>query len=342
MKSRHFVTHRARSLFARTAVSLAVLFIPASASAGRPVLAQLNAAQLRSPAESLSTITDDMGRTIHVALPARRIVSLSPSMTEIVYALGSQDQLVGDTDYCDYPPDAAKKHKVGSVLSPSLEAIASLKPDLVLVTSSNRWETVSALERLGIPSYATEPHTLDEIRLLVRHLSVVVGRPEAGDALDAGLQRRMEDVRQRLRNAKPARVLFVVWTDPLVSVGKNTFLADALVHAGAASVVESEQDWPKISLEEAARLQPDLLIFASDHPESVGRDMEKLSLRADWNSLDAVKQRRYVVVSEAINRPAPRLFSAVEDLARRLHPELFPEKPVTSPASKVPAPQERN
>src|SRR5215467_11364507 len=90
-------------------------------------------------AESFRTINDDTGRNIRVAMPVRRVVSLSPSMTEIVYALGLQDQLVGDTDYCDYPPDARKKHKVGGVTNPSLEAIAALKPDLVLVTSSNRW-----------------------------------------------------------------------------------------------------------------------------------------------------------------------------------------------------------
>ena len=288
-------------------------------------------------ADSLRTISDDMGRTIRVATPVRRIVSLSPSMTEIVYALGSQDELVGDTNYCDYPPDATKKHKVGDVLNPSLEEIASLKPDLVLVTSSNRWQTVYALERLGIPSYAGEPRTLDEIRVLIRHLATVFAKPENGDALDSNLQRKIETLQQKLQSVKPARVLFVVWTDPLISVGKSTFIADALVHAGAQSVVESSQDWPKVSLEEVAHLQPDLLIFASDHPENVARDVEVLSRRPDWNSLDAIKHRRYVVVSEAVNRPGPRLFDTVEELARQLHPEVFAEKPEGSSAPKQPA-----
>ena len=277
-------------------------------------------------AESFRTVNDDTGRTIRVASSVRRVVSLSPSMTEIMYALGLQDQLVGDTDYCDYPPDAAKKHKVGGVQNPSLEEIASLKPDLVLVTSSNRWETVNALARLGIPSYAAEPRTLDEIRALVRHLAAVLGKSEAGDALDSDLQRKAAGLQQKLRSARPARVLFVVWTDPLISIGKNTFITDAINRAGAISVVDSDQDWPRMSLEEVARLQPDLLIFASDRPEQVARDVEALAHRPDWNSLQAIQHRRFVVVSEAINRPAPRLFSSVEQLARQLHPDAFDEK----------------
>src|SRR5262249_51774752 len=162
-----------------------------------------------------------------------------------------------------------KKHKVGGVINPSLEEIASLKPDLVLVTSSNRWETVNALDRLGIPSYAAEPRTLDEIRALVRHLAAVLGNSEAGAALDSELQQKNVALRERLQSVSPTRVLFVVWTDPLISIGKNTFITDALTEAGAVSVIDSSQDWPRMSLEEVARLQPELLIFASDHPDVV-------------------------------------------------------------------------
>jgi len=217
-----------------------------AATPARPCAAQ-NAPRQATP--SFRSVNDDTGRTIRVATPVRRVVSLSPSMTEIIYALGLEDQLVGDTDYCDYPPDAAKKHKVGGVINPSLEEIAALEPDLVLVTSSNRWETVNALERLGIPSYAAEPRTLDEIRLLIRRLAGVLGKPEAGEALDRELLARMESLQHRLEGVKPTRVFFVVWTDPLMSVGKHTFIADAIAHAGATSVVDASQDWPQISLE---------------------------------------------------------------------------------------------
>ena len=289
--------------------------------------------------ETFRTVSDETGRSVRIPIPVRRVVSLSPNLTESLYALGMDDLLVGDTDYCDYPPAAARKHKVGGAINPSLEEIASLKPDVVLVTKLNRLETVQELERLGIAAYATDPHTVDEIRSSIHRLAEILGNPAAGEALDRALLQQESSLRQRLQNTTPRRVLFVVWTDPLQSVGKHTFIADALVHAGAVSVVESSQDWPRMSLEEMVRLQPDYLVFASSHSEAVSRDVEALAKRPGWNALEAVKHRRFAVISDAVNRPAPRLLSAVEELARQLHPEVFPGK---SDPSKVSVPVEKN
>jgi len=280
---------------------------------------------------SFRTVSDETGRIVRIPIPVRRVVSLAPSMTESIYALGLEDLLVGDTDYCDYPPAAMKKHRVGGATNPSIEEIASLKPDVVLVTKAlNRLETIQQLERLGIAAYATDPHTIDEIRSSVRKLAEILGNPTVGETLDAELQRTESALQQRLKNTPATRVLFVVWTEPLISVGQHTFIADAMIHAGARSVVESSQDWPRMSLEEIVRLQPEFLVFASSHWESVSRDMETLAKRPGWDQLEAVKHRRYAVVSDAVNRPAPRLLSAVEDLARQLHPEVFSEKPESS------------
>jgi iron complex transport system substrate-binding protein len=284
--------------------------------------------------EPFRTVQDETGRSVRIPIPVRRVVSLAPSLTESIYSLGMENLLVGDTDYCDYPPEAMKKHKVGGAINPSIEEIAALKPDLVLVIKSlNRPETVQQLDRLGIAAYATDPHTIDEIRSSVRRLAEVLGNPAAGEALDSVLLQQETALRKRLQNAKPKRVLFIVWTDPLISVGKHTFIADALQHAGAISVVESSQDWPQMSLEEMVRLQPEFLVFASGHSDAVSRDMEALAKRPGWDELDAVRHRRFAVISDAVNRPAPRLFSAVEDLARQLHPEAFTEKGETAKAA---------
>ena len=284
-------------------------------------------------ATTYRTIADETGRAVRIPVPVRRVVSLAPSLTESVYALGLENLLVGDTDYCDYPPAAQKLHRVGGAKDPSIEEIALLKPDLVLVTKGmNRPETVQQLDRIGIPAYATDPHSVDEIRASVHHLAEVLGNSGAGEALDRELREKELALQQRLKNAPPVRALFVVWTDPLISTGKKTFLADALGRAGATSVVESSQDWPQISLEEMVRLQPDVLVFASNHSEQVLRDMDTLARRPGWELLDAVKNKRFAVVSDAINRTAPRLFDAIEDLARQLHPESFVEKNTAAPA----------
>jgi iron complex transport system substrate-binding protein len=331
-ESRRILKTCVPTLLLRLIATAALLFC--AAPHGAPLRADQTASTPAAKKESFRTIQDETGRSVRIPIPVRRVVSLAPSMTESVYALGLDYLLVGDTDYCDYPAGAAKKHKVGGAINPSLEEIAALKPDVVLVTKGlNRLETVRALERLGIAAYATDPHTIDEIRTSVHRLADVLGNPAAGEALDQELMKKETSLRERLQNIASKRVLFIVWTDPLISIGKHTFIADALLHAGAISVADSSQDWPQMSLEEMVRLQPEFLVFASGHSEAVTRDVEALAKRPGWNDLDAVKHRKFAVISDAVNRPAPRLFSAVEDLARQLHPDAFAFRSGTSKAA---------
>jgi iron complex transport system substrate-binding protein len=275
-----------------------------------------------------------MGRAVRIPISPSRIVSLAPSLTETIYALGLQDRLVGDTDFCDYPVEARKKPKVGGIINPNLEEIASLHPDVVLVTKSiNRLDTVRALDTLGIPSYATtDPHSVAEIISSTEKLADVLGASEAGKSLGEELQSRLNALQAELAAVPPRRVLFIVWTEPLISTGQNTFIADVLRKAGAVSIVESSQDWPQMSLEEVVRLQPDYLVFASSHSESAARDFDTLAARPGWRILDAVRNRHYAVISDAVNRPAPRIVSAIEELARQLHPEAFQDSPAPEKA----------
>jgi iron complex transport system substrate-binding protein len=245
---------------------------------------------------------------------------------------------VGDTDYCDYPPDAQKKAKVGGVINPSLEQIAALHPDLVVMAKEgNLLETVRALDSLGIPNYATDAHTIDQIVSSTQKLADVLNVSAAGKALADDLEQRLAILQEKLNGVPPRRVLFIVWPEPLMSVGKNTFVADALRRAGAVSIVDSSQDWPQVSLEEVARLQPDYLVFAPAHTGSAERDFEALENRPDWKILDAVRNRHFVVASDAIVRTAPRIVSVIEDLARQFHPDVFPEKPAPEKQAAPPA-----
>jgi len=278
-------------------------------------------------ATALREVTDETGRVVKLPAQIGRIVSLAPSLTETVYALGLQDKLVGDTEYCDYPPDAAKKHKVGGAINPNMEEIAALRPDVVLVVKSlNRLETVRALEQLGIPVYSVDPHSVNGVIESMKRLSGVLGAEDAGAALDAKLRERLAAIHAKLNGVAPIPVLFVVWTEPLMSIGGKTFIADVLERTGATSVVDSRQDWPQFSLEEVVRLQPEYLVFASSHSETVHNDVEALALKPGWSALRAIKNRKIAIVSDAINRPGPRIVDAVEELARQIHPEVFAEK----------------
>jgi iron complex transport system substrate-binding protein len=121
-------------------------------------------------------------------------------------------------------------------------------------------------------------------------------------------------------------VLFIIWIEPLISIGKDTFIADALRHSGAVSVIDSSQNWPHVNLEEVVRVQPEFLIFVDSHLGASAQSADTLASLPGWRLLTAVRNRRYVSISDAINRPAPRLVSAIEDLARQLHPEAFTEE----------------
>lgn len=279
------------------------------------------------PAAHARVVVDEVGRRVTIPDEVHRVVSLAPNLTETVYALGLEDDLAGDTDYCDYPAEAKKKPHVGGSMNPSLEAILALKPDLVLATTvANRRDTVTALERLGIAVYTTAPQTVEGTLAEIRTIATLLGRQSAGEELAQRLQERLDAIQKKLAGSAPTRVLFVVWEDPLITVGRGTFIADALKWAGAESVVDSKQNWPRISLEEAVRLKPEYLVFAGEQNQSEARVLAELRSRAGLRSLPAVEQGRVAVISEAVDRPAPRLVDAIEELAEKLHLERFGRK----------------
>jgi iron complex transport system substrate-binding protein len=283
-------------------------------------------------------VTDELGRTIEVPQPVRRIVSLAPNLTETVYALDAGDRLVGDTNVDDFPSAAKTLPHVGAVLAPSLEQIVALHPDLVLATNDlNRRVTVEALARMGLAVYVTDPLSIEDVLNSTARIARLIGAGERGDSAVAGMRARLDALAQRLADVPPRRVLFVVWTAPLISVGRHTFLNDALVHAGAQSVVEIADGWPQISFEYVLKLQPEYLVFAGSLSEANAPPIEELSKLPGWRDLGAVRNGKIAIVSDAIDRPGPRMVDAIEELARLLHPEIF--APAAPAASRLIVPE---
>ena len=309
---------------ARFAVALLFLAIFASRSSAQdtqPFAANSTASSANVPTHE---VTDELGRKIQIPQTIHRVVSLAPSITETLYALGLQDRLVGDSDYCDYPPEAKLKPHVGATISPSIETIASLHPDVVLVNKGiNRLDTVNSLASLGIPSYAMDPHSVAEIFTSTQRLAELMGAAQAGDTLATSLRLRLAEIQQRVAPYQPRRVLYVIWPQPLISIGQDTFMADALRYSGAVSIVNETQSWPQISLEEVARLQPDFLVFSGSHMASASVKIEELAVSPGWRILNAVRERHYAYTSDAIERTSPRIVSAIVELARQFHPEAF-------------------
>jgi len=280
---------------------------------------------------ALREVTDETGRKVSIPLEIRRIVSLAPNVTETLFALGLGDRVVGDTNFCDYPPEAKNRPHVGGPIDPSIEQIAALHPDLVVATRAiNRLPTVRSLEQVGIPVYATDPRSVEQMLASTEGLSRLLGADAAGQALVSSMRRRLAEVQTRLAGVPPTSVFFVVWDSPTVSTGNDTFIADALKYAGARSIIDSSLDWPTVSMEEVVRQQPEYVIFYSATPAEKESEVAELRHRRVWSDLEALRQGRVVVLSEAIARPAPSLVDAIEDLAHTLRPERFGARSLSS------------
>lgn len=277
-------------------------------------------------AEAGRVVVDGAGRRVTIPLEVKRIVTLAPNLTETVYALGLGEKLVGDTNECDTPAAAKLKPHVGDVVDPSLETIVALQPDLVLATTSiNRPETVDALARLGIPVYTTDAQTVLQMLDSMQRIADVAGAADQGAKLVAQLRARLDAIHARLADQPVQHVLFVIWDEPLITIGQNTFIEDALRWAGAESVVLSQQKWPQLSMEEVLRLQPDYILYAA-HEEKSPETLEDLRERPVWRDLDAVEMGHVLDVSEEALRPSPGLVDVIEELARELHPDAFRDK----------------
>ena len=273
-------------------------------------------------AVSARTVKDQTGRSVDVPNQPHRLVSLAPNITEIVYALGLGNELVGDTDNCDFPPQAKNKPHVGTMVDPSLERIVALKPDLALGTpEANRRETADQLGRLGIPVYGVTASTLAGTLASIEDLGRILGRASEARSLVAEMQARIDRVARRLEGQPKPRVLFVVWYRPLITVGPATFVADVIRVAGGIPVGENlKGDWPRLTLEELLPQNPDVILFPKT--ESFSPSLEDFQSLPGWKDLRAVKERRMFFVSEAVMRPGPRLVDALEELAGVLHPAV--------------------
>lgn len=283
------------------------------------------ATRTSSPVSAPRVVTDELGRKVTIPAEVHRIVSLAPSITEMIYALHLDNLLAGDTDYCDVPEAAKSKPHVGSVISPNFEAVVALHPDVVLAVAygGNRRETVEALDKLGVPVYVINPQTVLKMLGSMNDIAKIAGIEAEGSSVVSQMKFRLDGLHMKLADLPLVHVLFVVQFDPLITIGQRTFIADALRYAGGESIVISKQDWPQLSLEEVVRLQPDYIVMATSKMGEGPRTVQDLRSHAVWKDLQAVQLGSIAVVSEEIDRPAPGLIDAIEQLAHQIHPDAF-------------------
>ncbi len=268
------------------------------------------------------TVTDDMGRQITLAKNPQRIVSLAPSNTEILFALGVLDRVVGVTDVCLYPPEAQEIPHAGTFFQPSVETIVSMKPDVVFAASLHQ-EPVEQLDALGIPVVVLDPQTIADILANIRLVGEAVGREAAAETVVKEIVATLEEVRSRVATVKSEDrpvVFWEVWSEPIWTAAKATFINELIEMAGGINMAgDVEGTYVEYSFEALLSKDPQV-IFYGHAVETV----EQYLARPKWSNISAVKFGRvYLVDQDVVQQPGPRIGLGLLELARHIHPDLW-------------------
>ena len=320
-----------KSLFLLTFILIGCLLFLASCSSDQgavvPAATDEDVAEEGSPeSDGAVTVTDQMGREVVLAGPVQRIVSLSPSNTEVTFALGLSDRLVGVTEYCNYPPEAQDKELIGGFATPSIEKIVELEPDLVLASTIHA-EEVPRLEALGIAVLVVESSKLIDLYTSIALIAEVSGVTDSGEALIASMQERInavEEIVSAVPSGDRVRVYYEVYSDPLMSAGEGAFINEIISLAGGINIFgDVAENYPQISAEVVAERQPEVILYPDLHG-TADFVMEAMTTRPGWESLPAVINKRVHAISDdSFARQGPRVVEAVEEAARLFYPELF-------------------
>jgi len=268
---------------------------------------------------------DALNRRVALSSPPRRIVSLAPNITEILYYLGLGHRVAGVTRFSYYPPEAKKKPKVGSYIRVNVERILELKPDLVLGTmDGNSSQTIHLLERAGIPVYVVNPRSVRETIATIARIADVAGMKARGDRLAGLLTRRLEKIVGETAGLERPKVFLQINIRPIMTVNRNTIHNDVIRLAGGVNpAADLPVTYPRINREEVLAWKPDVIIISS--MERGGRFERAREEWLKWLSIPAVRNSKvYLVDSDLIDRPSPRIIRGLEIMAGLIHPEIDP------------------
>ena len=266
-------------------------------------------------------VVDDLGRLVAVNGTPQRIISLAPSNTEILFALGLGDEVVAVTMYCDYPAEALDKEKVGDYYGPDIEKIIALQPDLILATDFHRFDLIPALEQQGFAVYAVAPQTLDDVLESIQKIGEITGREAEASQLVNGMRSKIEEIEEQTKELeqKPS-VLYMTWHDPMWTVGRNTWIDELINMAGGMNIFsENFEGGAMVQIEWVVLLDPEIIITSEWSYDWALNATELASTNASQTG------RIYTFDDDLAQRPGPRLIQGLDWFAYLIHPGIFEE-----------------
>lgn len=285
-----------------------------------------------TPTEDASTFpvtrTDDLGRDITVEARPERIVSLAPSNTEILFAIGAGEQVVGVTEHCNYPPEVQERTSVGgfSAKNLSVETIVAQEPDLVVSAGSIQQPVIDALTDAGITVFALDPSSIDDVYANIETVGAITGHSEEARTVIDDVQSRITavtDVTDDIPAGEQPAVFYEVWNEPLMTAGPTTFIGALIDLAGGKNIfADVEEDYPQVSTERVVQRNPDIILGPDSHSDQL--TVAAISERPGWEDIDAVQNDQiYLIDGDIVSRAGPRLAQALETIAATLHPDRF-------------------
>ena len=281
-----------------------------------------NNARVASNSLSTRSLKDDAGVTVVLPQRVDRVVSLAPNLTEIAFAVGAGDRIVGDTTYCDYPEAAKQIAKIGDTLHPSIERIIALKPQVVLVSTASQLEGFTRqLHDQNISVFITDPHDLEGVFRSIEQVSEIFGTTGETKQLIQTLRNRTAAVENAVKSQPPVRLFYQLSAEPLYTAGHDAFVTDLIRRAGGLSVTADVSGaWPKYSAESALAAKPDAIILPTGGSMGAANTTVAEPLR---KSPAVTNNRVYKINDDTLVRPGPRAVDGLEEMARVLHPDAF-------------------
>jgi iron complex transport system substrate-binding protein len=269
------------------------------------------------------TVIDGLGRKVTLINKPKRVVSLAPSNTEILFAIGAGSVVVGVTDYCDYPPEVEGIEKVGGFSTVNVEKVIGLSPDLVLARGGVQTEIIKNLETRGLTVIGLDTHTVYQVLQDIMLVGLVTGYLPEATKLVSDLKDKIDYIRDKTKNLdyRP-RVYYEVWNDPLITGGPGSFTNDLILLAGGINIAANTSvKYPIISSEFVVASNPEIIITSTHNPAKP----EDIVNRSGWSNIIAIKERKiYVIDADIVSRPGPRIVLGLEQFAKCIHPEMFP------------------
>lgn len=265
-------------------------------------------------------ITDFMGRQVTIKKEPKRIVSLSPSTTELIYAIGADKDVVGVTNYDNYPPEVKSVAKVGGYEGPNIEAILAQKPDIVFASNLSGKDQMETLQKSGIPVVVLEAQNINQIYDSIKILGEIIGNVEKGNEIINKMKDKIKEINDKVKNLPKVNVFYVVDTNGNWTAGKGTFIDELITLAGGNNVASDANGWAQYSMEKLMQKNPDVII-TSQHATNANN----IKNMPGYKDTKAAKDGKIFIISndDIITKPSNRIVLGLEEIAKDLHPEAF-------------------